>query len=86
MEICAKPLAPKIKFYFVLLRSIECPRFKRKISNFSACEILVIFFSKILVKLMIFIKAFRPFVFLRTWDLLSDSGNAECGVNSRKTN
>ena len=32
-----------------------------------------------------FIKAFRPFVFLRTWDLLSDSGNAETGVNSRKT-
>ena len=31
------------------------------------------------------IKAFRPFVFLRTWELLSDSGNAETEVISRKS-
>ena len=35
--------------------------------------------------IIIIIKAFRPFVFLRTWELLSDSANAECEVNSRKT-
>ena len=29
-----------------------------------------------------FIKTFRPFVFLRTWSLLSDSANAEWLVNS----
>ena len=30
-------------------------------------------------------KAFRPFVFLHTWDFAVSSGNAESQVNSRKT-